>query len=131
MTITVSQREFDHIIAALRVYQTMLTMNSAVCQDVEDIATEHGEQMTADEVGELCVRINCPPSRDEMEELISEFTVNHKFDQADYVRLVNTVLGTHYPDPPDGDELPGWILTDGEVEAIYNHVNRIEKEAEN
>ena len=47
---SLTRREYDHVIAALRVYQTMLEMHSAVCQDVEDIATEHGEEMLPEEI---------------------------------------------------------------------------------
>lgn len=54
----VSDRELDWILAALRVYQTMLTMHSAVCQDVEDIATEHGPEPTVEELDALCERLN-------------------------------------------------------------------------
>lgn len=57
VSFSLSRREYDHVIAALRVYQTMMEMHSAVCQDVEDIATEHGEEMTPEEIDGLVQRI--------------------------------------------------------------------------
>lgn len=57
--LNVCAQEFDWILAALRVYQAMINMNSAVCQDVEEIATEHGEEPTDEEIDQLCERLNC------------------------------------------------------------------------
>ena len=58
MTINCSDQEFDTIIAALRVYQCMLSMESAVCDDVSEIATEHGPALTVDDIDEFVERIN-------------------------------------------------------------------------
>ena len=63
VTVNVDRRGFDHIVAALRVYQTMLEMNSAVCQDVENIAEEHGEIMTPAEIDDLVEEINSGSKR--------------------------------------------------------------------
>ena len=58
IALALQPREFDHILAGLRVYQQMLEMHSAVCQDVEEIATEHGPEMTPEEIDALCQRLN-------------------------------------------------------------------------
>lgn len=58
-TLKVTPQEFDNILAALRAYETLLHMNSAICQDVEEIAEEHGEAFGPEEVGNLCERLNC------------------------------------------------------------------------
>ena len=57
-TIKVNERELDTILAALRVYQTMLNMQSAVVDDVHNIASEHGEPMTEAEIDTLCENLN-------------------------------------------------------------------------
>ena len=59
VNIRVTRQEFDHILAGLRVYQAMLEMSSRVCDDVKEIATEHGKQMTPLQIDRFCEKINC------------------------------------------------------------------------
>ena len=55
VSIRVSAREFDNILAALRARQgTAYTTE----QEIEAIASEHGEPLTVEEIDALCVRIN-------------------------------------------------------------------------
>lgn len=52
-------RERDTILAALRVYQQALEMNGGKPPaDVNDIARNSGKPLTAEEIDELCPRIN-------------------------------------------------------------------------
>jgi hypothetical protein len=58
--IIVDEREFDTILAALRAYQTLLRQNSAILQDVEEIAENSGDlPLDVAEVDDLCERLNC------------------------------------------------------------------------
>ena len=58
----ITPRQFDHIIAALRAYQWCLLANGGpgakYCAQVHEIATEHGDLMTAEEIDAFIEEIN-------------------------------------------------------------------------
>ena len=55
ISIRVTPREFDTILASLRARQG--TARTSV-QQIEEIANEHGESLTIEEIDDLCQRIN-------------------------------------------------------------------------
>lgn len=55
VSIRVSAREFDTILAALRARQG--TAYTSV-QEIEEIAREHGDPLTTEEIDQFCERIN-------------------------------------------------------------------------
>lgn len=60
--LSLTPRQFDHIIAGLRVYQDFLAVCgdpcAAACAKVHEIATEHGPLMTAEEIDAFVEEIN-------------------------------------------------------------------------
>lgn len=62
ISIEVSQREFDTIIAALRMWQAdvtdSMTPEEGVPADFADIAMEHGDALTSKAIDRLIARIN-------------------------------------------------------------------------
>ena len=57
--LSLTPREFDTILAALRLFQRpQAWLANYGDVDITDIATEHGDIMTSEEVDELCERHN-------------------------------------------------------------------------
>jgi hypothetical protein len=58
--LTISDRQFDHIIAALRYFQRDIQLCDGQCtdDDIRLIATEHGELMTPEEIDSFIQEIN-------------------------------------------------------------------------
>lgn len=56
IVLKVSEREFDAILAGLRLWQSERERGQ---EPMMDIATEHGKALSSDEVDDLCERINC------------------------------------------------------------------------
>jgi DNA polymerase III delta subunit len=56
ISIRVSAREFDTILAALRLYQEHEP--GEIRTEVQEMASEHGKALTNEEIDALCERIN-------------------------------------------------------------------------